>query len=189
LHRSFTTCASSLLNAVTSWQLTVASEIRSSELETASPVGLSKKNFVLWPRGNRKLKTVRRRVPEAARLGFHQEYGIVHMNVGIDVLDVARIRKLLREHRARFVRRVFTERELSLFPRDTPLYYALAFSFKEAFWKTLPVRIQKGTWFNNIEVVWRGETPAIFMRGREIRNLVLRFACDREFVITAVVRR
>ena len=110
------------------------------------------------------------------------------MDVGIDILEIPRIGKLLRRHRAHFVRRTFTDREIAAFPRRRVLYYALGFSFKEALWKTLPPRVQKQTWFNDIEIVWRQNRPQVFLRGRKLENVDLKFGHDAKTVITTVTR-
>jgi phosphopantetheine--protein transferase-like protein len=109
------------------------------------------------------------------------------MTVGIDILERTRIVRLLKQHKTRFVKKIFTKRESDGLRRKRDIYYALGFSFKEAFWKSLPPRIQKKAWFNDIEILWKDNVPQVYLFGRKIDGLVLKYNFDRDFVITAVI--
>jgi len=78
---------------------------------------------------------------------------------GIDILERARIRKAITDYGERFVRKIFTKREIKNFPENRELYYSIGFSLKEAFWKTLPSDIQKKTYFDDIEIIWKRKKP------------------------------
>ncbi len=84
------------------------------------------------------------------------------ISVGIDIVEYARFRSAGRKYGGRFLRRIFTERELRALPRrDRTLHYALGFSFKEAVWKALPPAAQKKNYFQEIEILWTQGTPAL----------------------------
>jgi len=106
------------------------------------------------------------------------------------MLDIVRIRKAVDAQGPRFIRRIYTENEISSFPGRKPtLHYALNFSFKESFWKTLPEGIQKRTYFRDIEIIWKREKPGILHFGTPVKNVSLIFAANNEIVMTAVIKR
>lgn len=89
------------------------------------------------------------------------------VRVGIDVVEVGRIREILSRRGERFLRRVFTEREIDYaLAARSPLReerLAARFAAKEAFIKALGVSVP----FREIEVDHdRDGRPRIIFRGR-----------------------
>ena len=109
------------------------------------------------------------------------------ISVGIDILETKKIERAIKRHGERFLRRVFTQKEREKFPdKNLFIYYALNFSFKESVWKALPQKIQKITYFKDIEIYWDSKKPLL-----KIKNLssayLLNFSKDRKFVLTIAI--
>jgi len=106
------------------------------------------------------------------------------LGVGIDILEIERIKKAIDRFGERFLDRIFSRKEREAIPdKNTLLYYTLGFSFKESVWKALPQERQKSTYFRDIEIYWRKKEPSL-----RIKNLSLpyslSFSVDKEFVVT-----
>ncbi len=106
------------------------------------------------------------------------------LGLGIDILEIERIKKALNRFGERFLERIFSRKEREAMPeKNTLLYYALGFSFKEAVWKALPEEMQKSTHFRDIAIYWREREPSL-----RIRNLTLpcslSFSLDKGCVVT-----
>jgi len=92
----------------------------------------------------------------------------VVVGLGLDVVEIARIRKILEgpaEHAQRFVARCFTadERAYCEKERDPAARYAARFAAKEAASKALGV--PSGIAFLDVEVVRAGGVPALVLSG------------------------
>ncbi len=74
------------------------------------------------------------------------------IGVGIDVVELDRFEDILRRWGKKFLERVFTEREISLAPKDSLRFFAGRFSAKESFMKALGFGIGPLS-FRNIEVL------------------------------------
>jgi len=83
--------------------------------------------------------------------------------VGIDIIEIARIKKTIARFGDRFLRRVYTERELAIY-RNRPHSLATRFAAKEATIKTLGTR--KVSWVE-IEILpdTRGR-PCVHLSGK-----------------------
>jgi len=111
------------------------------------------------------------------------------LSVGIDILEIERVKRVINRFGERFLSRVFTEKERESIPeKNTLLYYALGFSFKESVWKALPEKIQESTYFKDIEIYWSENHPSL-----QIKNLSfsysLSFSVNKEFVVTIAILR
>jgi len=97
----------------------------------------------------------------------------VEIYTGIDIIDVERFKDVLERQGQRFLKRVYTERELDSIPRGKEaLYLCFSFSFKEAAWKALPVCMQKNCYFKNIEILWTGKGPEVLLKaGEKIKKI------------------
>lgn len=75
--------------------------------------------------------------------------------IGIDIVDVGRIRKMAEEHGERFFRRVFNEEELSYCMRfsDPFPHLAARWAAKEAVAKALGIGFSRGITWKSISVV------------------------------------
>lgn len=75
--------------------------------------------------------------------------------IGIDIVDIRRVRNVLERWGGRFSRRVFTEEEIA-YCRDkahAASSFAARFAAKEAFSKALGLGFRDGLWLKHIEVV------------------------------------
>jgi holo-[acyl-carrier protein] synthase len=73
------------------------------------------------------------------------------VGVGIDIIDIRRVRKILERQGERFMRRVFTagEQEYCMAHRDAALHFAARFAAKEALFKALGTGWAQGvTWLD-----------------------------------------
>jgi holo-[acyl-carrier protein] synthase len=89
------------------------------------------------------------------------------VGLGLDLVEVSRIRSLRERRGESFVRRVFTEGELAACLRRSDPDPALAarFAAKEAGMKALGTGWSGGVGWHDVEVVSRvGEAPRIFLR-------------------------
>jgi len=75
--------------------------------------------------------------------------------IGIDIVEVTRIKKAMKRWSNRFLRRVFTESEIKYcFNKVDPAApLALRFAAKEAFSKAIGFGFRKGLAFHQIEVI------------------------------------
>jgi len=107
---------------------------------------------------------------------------------GIDILDRERIKKAIEEYGDKFLKRIYTSRELENFPEKNELYYSISFSLKEAFWKTLPEKIQKNVYFNDIEVIWENKNFEIYLKGKKTKNFQVSYCFNDKIVMATVIR-
>ncbi|MCM8816777.1 MAG: 4'-phosphopantetheinyl transferase superfamily protein [Candidatus Omnitrophica bacterium] len=107
---------------------------------------------------------------------------------GIDILERSRIEKAINRYGGKFLNKIFTTREIENLPTNKLVYYSIGFSLKEAFWKTLPTKIQKKTFFNDIEIIWNKKKPEIFLNGKKIENLEVSFFFNKRIVMCCVIR-
>ncbi len=108
---------------------------------------------------------------------------------GIDIVDIKRFGETLKKYNGRFIRRIFTERELKSIPeKDRIFYLSTSFSFKEAIWKALPDEKQKVFYFKDIEILWDGNKPCAVLKGeRNIPELILHFFSNETSIITIAI--
>lgn len=94
------------------------------------------------------------------------------VSLGIDLVEVPRIRALLEKHGARFKERTFTAGEIAYCDRcaDPAMHYAARFAAKEAVAKALGTGFAEGVSWLDIEVV-REESgcPTIRLHGGAVR--------------------
>ena len=89
--------------------------------------------------------------------------------LGIDIIDIARIRKALKKHGRRFAKRVLTDAE-DAYVRDRPENFAGRWAAKEAVSKVLGLGV-RGVGWREIEIV-RLPTgqPTVKLHGRALRR-------------------
>ena len=89
--------------------------------------------------------------------------------LGIDLVEITRIEKIIKRWDDRFIRRVFTKREIE-YCRKKPhaaQHYAARFAAKEAFLKCLGLGIMNGVALHQIEVINdRGGQPHLVIYDR-----------------------
>ncbi|MCM8788590.1 MAG: 4'-phosphopantetheinyl transferase superfamily protein [Candidatus Omnitrophica bacterium] len=113
----------------------------------------------------------------------------IKIEAGIDILERERIKNAIITYGDRFLKRIFTQREIASFPEKKELYFSIGFSLKEAFWKTLPTKLQKKTYFNDIEIVWRNGQPQVFLSGKKEENICKSLFFNEKIVMTSVIRQ
>ena len=95
------------------------------------------------------------------------------VGIGVDVVDIARVRKALARTGERFVRRVYTEAEAEYCRRhrDPNPHFAVRFAAKEALFKALGTGWAEGVQWRDVEVVrTRGGPPKLVLRGEAERH-------------------
>ncbi|NOZ21269.1 MAG: holo-ACP synthase [Planctomycetes bacterium] len=77
------------------------------------------------------------------------------VGIGIDIVEVERIRNMLERHGARFVRRVFTDGEVKYCcgRKRAAEHFAARFAAKEAALKALRIGLRKGITWRDMDVV------------------------------------
>ncbi|MEY4483251.1 MAG: holo-[acyl-carrier-protein] synthase [Verrucomicrobiota bacterium] len=91
------------------------------------------------------------------------------LGIGIDLVEVSRIRALLERSGDRFKERVFTPNEIDYCDScaDAPIHYAARFAAKEATVKALGTGFTEGINWKDIEVL-RNEkgAPSLYLHGQ-----------------------
>ena len=78
------------------------------------------------------------------------------LGVGVDIVEVARIETAIKRHGQRFLKRVFTEREIEYCLGKGPAagaYFAGKFAGKEAFVKAIGTGIAAGVRWRDVEIL------------------------------------
>jgi len=108
--------------------------------------------------------------------------------LGVDILERKRIKKIISKYPVRFIQRIYTTREIKNFPKNKEIYYSIGFSLKEAIWKTLSPSTQKLAYFGDIEIIWNKGKIEIFLFGKRKKNLLVSFSFDKKYVLSSAVR-
>ncbi len=97
------------------------------------------------------------------------------VGTGVDIVEVARIKRLLEKHSPRFEEKIFTPDEI-LYCRskaEPGIHFAARFAVKEAVMKCLGTGMDQGIAFRDIEVVHENTgQPGIKMHGQAKENFV-----------------
>ncbi len=89
--------------------------------------------------------------------------------IGVDAVEVARIRALLAERGRAFKKKVFTRDELSIFEGapDAHIHIAGRFAAKEAVLKVLGTGLGQGVHWRDVEVLADGDgVPVVHLHGK-----------------------
>lgn len=80
-------------------------------------------------------------------------HNVIH-GIGIDLVEVARIERIIEKWNGRFLKRVFSENEIVYCERKAypPQHYAARFAAKEAFLKCIGIGLFSGAGLRDIEV-------------------------------------
>jgi holo-[acyl-carrier protein] synthase len=118
------------------------------------------------------------------------------IGVGVDIVEVSRIKKLIMEHDIDFLKRVFTENEISYCQnkKDEVELFATLFAVKEAFAKALGTGMVGKMEWTDIEVHF-GKTPSVEtkgetqlrMRTKQVDSVLVSFGYTREFSIAQII--
>ena len=113
---------------------------------------------------------------------------------GVDIIEIARIRRIAVKYADRFFHRIYTEGELA-YSRGRAPQLASRFAAKEATMKALGTGIRGIPW-KDIEVVrGRGQAPRILLHGKAftraealgVTDLALSLSHSRDFAVASVV--
>lgn len=88
------------------------------------------------------------------RNGSKRRELVIH-GVGIDIVEITRIKKLIDRYRHHFLQKVYTDREIEFcsgkaFPE---IHFAGRWAAKEAFYKALPTALQRSSSWKSVEIV------------------------------------
>jgi holo-[acyl-carrier protein] synthase len=94
------------------------------------------------------------------------------IGIGLDATDIPRVANLLERYGDRFLRRVFTDGEISYCTkrRDPVPHLAGRFAVKEAAMKALGTGQSQGVLWKDIEVVRQGGPPRLKLQGGAARR-------------------
>ncbi|HAM34842.1 MAG TPA: holo-[acyl-carrier-protein] synthase [Elusimicrobia bacterium] len=109
------------------------------------------------------------------------------MDIGLDIVEVKRIRKIIRRTPG-FLRRVFSPAELSYCraKKDPWPHFAVRFAAKEAVWKSLG---QDGVALRDISVVReRTGKPGVLIKGRRVRGLRISLSHGEDYAVAVALR-
>lgn len=114
--------------------------------------------------------------------------------VGVDIVEIARVAEALQRWGQRFLRRVYTEREVQ-YCRGRVSELAVRFAAKEAVMKALGTGARGVAW-REIEVLpMRGGKPLVFLHGRArqradalgLEDFAVSLSHSRDFAVASVV--
>lgn len=114
--------------------------------------------------------------------------------IGVDIVEIARIKKAITRWEERFLKRIYTERELELY-RNDPASLAARFAAKEAVMKTLGTG-NKGVSWREIEVLTQSNgRPEVYLYGRaqsrarklRLERLAISLSHSKEYAIASVI--
>lgn len=118
--------------------------------------------------------------------------------VGVDIVEVERIRKAILKYGDKFVRRIFTADEIAHCngKADMCLRYAARFAAKEAAFKSLRGQWRKGMRWLDFETLGKESTPpslrltggaAAMRQDAEVTTLHLSISHNRHYAVAVVV--
>ena len=114
--------------------------------------------------------------------------------VGVDIIEIARIEKAIARWGERFLRRIYTEREIELC-QNRVAALAARFAAKEATMKALGTGTEEVGW-RDVETIpdSRGQ-PVVYLHGRSqsraeeigLKGLAISLSHSREYAIASVI--
>lgn len=119
------------------------------------------------------------------------------LGIGIDLVDVRRMEGIIFRWHEKFLRRVFTEREIRYCnnKKNPAQRFATRYAAKEAFIKALYPKGEKGIDYLNIEVDEKDRRPVINLGGeieadvkeKGVKNIFIMLSHDGNYGIANVV--
>ena len=117
--------------------------------------------------------------------------------VGLDVVDVTRMARAVERGGDRFVRRVFTDREIASArgKSDAARRYALCFAAKEAFFKAIGSGWPRGGKLTDVELLHKGGSPILeisgaardIIDGRRVERVEVTASWERQLAVCLVL--
>lgn len=89
------------------------------------------------------------------------------IGIGVDIVDVRRFESILFQWRDRFIKRIFTDKEIKYCntKKHPAQRFATRFAAKQAFMKAAFSKSQKGIYFKDIEIDQKDDRPVINLSG------------------------
>ena len=119
------------------------------------------------------------------------------LGLGVDLVDVRRMEGIIFRWQERFLKRIFTEKEIHYCnnKKNPAQRFATRYAAKEAFIKALYPKGQEGVSFLDIEIDQRESRPVInlygnvknYAEGRQIAHIHLMLSHDGDYGIANVV--
>jgi holo-[acyl-carrier protein] synthase len=119
------------------------------------------------------------------------------IGIGVDLVDVKRLESIIFRWKHRFLKRVFTDREIRYCntKKHPAQRFATRFAAKQAFIKALFPRTQEGIRFSDIEIDQQEDRPVINLHGKvealaqqhQIGRIHLMVSHDGDYGIANVV--
>lgn len=114
--------------------------------------------------------------------------------IGVDLVEISRLRQIIERWQDKFLRRVFTDREIAYCRtrRDPVPHFAARFAAKEAGLKALGTGLRLGIRWTELEVQRDpGQAPVLVLRGRSLdigrarggRRMLLALSHDGDYAI------
>jgi holo-[acyl-carrier protein] synthase len=117
--------------------------------------------------------------------------------VGLDVVDVERMTRAVERGGERFVRRVFTDREIAWArgKSDAARRFALCFAAKEAFFKAIGSGWPRSGKLTDVELLHKGGSPHLdvsgaardILDGRRIERVEITASWERQLAVCLVL--
>lgn len=105
-------------------------------------------------------------------------------DIGIDIVDVKRIERLIKNKR--FLKRVFTDEEINYCgsKKNSAQHYAVRFAAKESVWKALGENVShKDIGIRNS----KNGKPAVFIKNREDKRILISLSHTKEYAVAICV--
>ncbi len=106
-----------------------------------------------------------------------------NFEIGIDIVNINRIKTMVETYGAKFLNKIYTQNELEEAKRGGHFYQSLAgkFAAKEAFFKTQSIDIIT---FKNIEILSApGGKPYCIFRATKIKNCTLSISHEKHYAV------
>ncbi|OGL39778.1 MAG: holo-[acyl-carrier-protein] synthase [Candidatus Schekmanbacteria bacterium RIFCSPHIGHO2_02_FULL_38_11] len=120
------------------------------------------------------------------------------IGIGVDHIEISRIKKTIRRQKERFLNKIFTEKEIEYCEKKKDRYqhYAARFAAKEAVYKALNQTGTEGISWKDIEIVNEiSGKPEIFLRNKTLRlakrlkvsKILLSISHNKDIAISNVI--
>ncbi len=121
--------------------------------------------------------------------------------IGIDIIEIDRIKAELEKHRDRFTKMVFTEKEIDYCSRNKNLNaqsqcFAGRFAAKEAFFKAIGTGLRNGLGWKDVEIVndklgkpsliLKNKSHKVIEKGK-IANILLSISHSKHYATAVVI--
>lgn len=109
----------------------------------------------------------------------------MEINVGIDIIEIDRFKKICDKYKERFLEKIFSDVEMKYLKEDI-IKMCVGFSFKESIWKALNEEIQKKLNFKDIKIIWKNGKPFLV---EKIKNceILLSYSINKKYIITLLL--